>query len=232
MVPYFRKASICRDGSCPHDFQGSEDRWLVANERAYKTGVRFTEADLNRSAPGNSLSPIYEVRRAYEIMQIAARYRFVIDIHGTTASTGIFVIVTNPTPANIALAASIPIANVVIWAAKSSAHAGPLSQFVNCGVEIECGPKTSRRIREELRDVLWAISWGKNDALAPTQTKQTWYRVYGSIPRRKRCRTPKLKDFEQATVDYETFYPLLVGQYKTELCYKMELVNFNDILAY
>ncbi len=33
--------------------------WIIGNEQAYKLNQRFTEQDLNRSAPGDSKSDIY-----------------------------------------------------------------------------------------------------------------------------------------------------------------------------
>lgn len=118
-------------------FQGRFN-YIIGNERAYERNVRFTDTDLNRSAPGNATSLLYEVRRANEILKIAKNYRSVIDIHGTTANSGIFVIIANPTPVNIALASCLPIRNVVIWAVKSSESKGPITQFVSRGVAIEC----------------------------------------------------------------------------------------------
>lgn len=200
--------------------------WLIANERAQAHNTRFTDIDLNRSAPGDPISPLYEVRRAHEILEITKNYRYVIDIHGTTANSGIFVIIPNPTPINIALASCLPIIDVVIWAAKSSAQQGPITQFVNCGVEIECGPKHDPAVAERLETILPAIlTKGIVPDLAPMQR---WYRVYGYL----QSGPANLRDFQLATVDGETFFPLLVSQYRTELCYKMERLDLNALLAY
>ena len=211
--------------SLESEFLGSFD-WFIANERARARNVRFTEADLNRSAPGNPASPLYEMRRAYEILEIAKRYVCVIDIHGTTANSGIFVIVTNPSPRNIALAASLPIHNVVIWTAKETQRQGPITRFVPCGLEIECGPKSSPDLADHLRRILVEILW-RGFVLDPSRS-QTWFRVYGSLT----SGPSDLRDFELTEVDEEQFYPLLVSQYRAALCYKMEILDINKLCLF
>src|SRR5574344_1930263 len=65
----------------PKDKYGYD--WIIGNEKAYQKNVRYIDQDLNRSAPGDSSSPVYEVRRAAELVKIANSYDVVIDIHGT-----------------------------------------------------------------------------------------------------------------------------------------------------
>jgi succinylglutamate desuccinylase len=72
---------------------GDRFDWIVGNPRALDQRVRYTEVDMNRVAPGSPDDPRYEGRRAYELLQIASRYPYVIDIHGTTANCGVFSIV-------------------------------------------------------------------------------------------------------------------------------------------
>ncbi len=203
--------------------------WLIANERARERNVRFTEVDLNRSAPGDPMSPLYEVRRAYELMQIAKSYDFVIDIHGTTAISGIYAIICNPTPINIAFAACLPVTNVVIWTDKTVQQSGPLTQFVSSGLEIECGPKNAPEIASELKIVLTKIiKEGLNINYAKNQR---WYRVYGTLPKGF-SGAGDLRYFQETSVSGETFFPLLMGQYHNVLCYKMERVDFNKFCLF
>lgn len=207
----------------------SKFHWLIANEVALKREVRFVDTDLNRSAPGDSNSSKYEMRRASELIKIAKQYRFVIDLHGTAANSGIFVLVSNPTPCNIALAASLPIANVVIWVAKSSEKIGPLAQFIDCSVGIECGPKSSQSVAEELRKIIRKIL--ANGLNTNPSNAQNWFRVYGKIPKGE-ILAENLQDFKPAVLNGETFYPLLVGQYDDVVCYKMERINFWNLFVY
>jgi succinylglutamate desuccinylase len=198
----------------------TEDRddfdWVIGNPKAYMAESRFTQADLNRSAPGNIRSNIYEERRAAELIEMSKLYESVIDIHGTSKDTGLFIIVTNPSTKNLQLARKINVQRIVIWPAITPDLEGPVSEFFTCGVEIECGPKNSIGAQENLDQVL-------NDYLdqKPVEVTQEIYEVYGEL------RTdPKvtLKEFTKVTVDNETFYPLLIGNYSSAygvVCYKL-----------
>ena len=94
--------------------------WKISNPMALDKKKRFIEADLNRVAPGNKDSSKYEIRRAYELMQVFKKYDYIIDIHGTPAKTGIFTIVTNPKKENLILAALLPFQNIVSLESKGS----------------------------------------------------------------------------------------------------------------
>src|SRR6267154_533327 len=63
---------------------------VIGNPRAFRKRRRFIDVDLNRGAPGRINSSKYESRRASALLRLAKRYRFVIDIHSTTARSGIF----------------------------------------------------------------------------------------------------------------------------------------------
>ncbi len=210
--------------------------WLIANEKALARGVRFIDADLNRVAPGCATSDKYEVRRASELIEIAKKYPSVIDIHGTTANSGIFTIVTNPTPVNFALATSLPIERVVIWVAKSSEMQGPLTQFMNCAVEIECGPKNSKEVWIELEEILGRFLYFRSSAGGHwshlVYPEHEWFRVCGKLGKEISLQGKSLVDFQEVELHGESFYPLLVGQYADALCYKMQKINFWDMLSY
>ena len=64
---------------------------LVANPKAAEKNVRFTEVDLNRSYPGEKDSTVYEKRIAFENLEIAKKYEFVIDIHEATSGINDFI---------------------------------------------------------------------------------------------------------------------------------------------
>lgn len=211
-----------------------KESWMIANEKASSENVRFTKKDLNRSAPGNQNSSIYEEKRAEEIINISKNYECVIDIHGTTADSGVFTIVTNPKLENLMLALALPVENVVIWAAKSSTKEGPLTQFMECAVEIECGPKDSDKTKEDLYKVLKEImEKGVNFDLKKIKSKNL-FTVYGKLSKDelKENVGRKYKDFEVTIIDEEEFYPLLEGQYEDVVCYKMKKVSFWDLFVY
>ena len=204
--------------------------WIVGNERAFIRGTRYTEQDLNRSAPGDPVSDIYEARRAAEVLALAKTYDYTIDIHGTIEPTGIFIIITNPRPENWQLAASLPIDRIVYWPSITPELAGPLSEYVPCGLEIECGVKSDPAILDELVDILKqgipTLSKGLIDLPRATEVlkKREIYEVTGSLPADEND-DRILREFQPIVIGDKTVYPLLVGTYRESYgldCFIME----------
>jgi hypothetical protein len=206
--------------------------WVIGNERAIKEDRRFVDADLNRLAPGKRKSALYEQRRARELMDIARRYRYVVDVHGTPARTGLFTIVCNPIPENLLLAAAVPVEQVVIWSDSQCRENGPITQFVPCGVEIECGQKNSldaqRKLYSVLREfVLKGVSYNS----VQINIRQ-WFQVYGKLINKGGGNKSKLKEFTKTKINKEVFYPLLVGRYQGTPCYKMKKIDWWSLFAF
>ncbi len=201
--------------------------FIIGNPNALKENKRFIDVDLNRVAPGKEKSPLYEEKRAKEIIEKSENYSFIIDIHGTISSSGIFTIVTNPTPKNMFLAYSLPIKKIVIWGSKNNSRdTGPLSRFVNCGVGIECGPKNSINIQKKFEAILNTFLSQKNKI--PDNDKEL-YQVFGSVKKEELKNTKiKLKDFKKVSLNDQPFFPLLVNQYRSDgiVCYKLREVDF------
>lgn len=204
--------------------------WIIGNPRAVEKGVRFIEKDLNRSAPGDLKSSVYEERRAAEIVHMSARYDFVIDIHGTSTDCGMVKIIPYPSRRNVALAQTIPLPRNVIWYSDSSQVAGPLVQFTHCpGVEIECGPKADDRTARELQQLVESILKANANETFTTAApiEQSFYTVYGYV---KGDLDESLHDFELANRGGESFFPFLSrNQYIDKTCYKMRKVDPREI---
>jgi succinylglutamate desuccinylase len=201
--------------------------WVIANTKAFSKNKRFIDVDLNRVAPGNKNAREYERRRAYELLKIGRNYRYVIDIHGTGAPTGIFTIVTNPKKTNLILATRLPIKNVVLWVGNNDRQ-GPLTQFFKCAVEIECGPKNSKIIQKKLLGILRYIVEKINFSDINFCSSKNVFQVYDKISRGEisKKETNRLKEFQQITINRERFYPIFIDRYKDILCYKMKKINF------
>lgn len=201
--------------------------FIIGNPKALKENKRVVDIDLNRVAPGKEKSLLYEEKRAREIMKESKNYSFVIDIHGTVSPSGIFTIITNPTPQNLFLAYSLPIRKIVIWGSKDNGrNIGPISRFVDCGVGIECGPKDSISIQKKLKSILNNFVSKKN--MVPNDKKEL-YQVFGSVNENElKDRNKNLKDFQEASLNDQSFFPLLVNQYKDQgiVCYKLRKVDF------
>lgn len=194
--------------------------WIIGNPRAYEQNIRYTDTDLNRSAPGDTTSKNYEERRAAELVALSKKYEATIDIHGTSKDTGCFIIITNPSKENIELAKQLDVERVVYWPALSPELEGPVSEFFPCGLEIECGPKEDTSTQVELERILNRYLDGK-----PRKTEQRFYEVYGQLEGKS---TVQLQEFEEVTIENETFAPLLIGSYQDSYgvsCFKLRPWN-------
>jgi len=215
----------------PRDLYGYD--WIIGNDKALEKRVRFTDADLNRSAPGSSNSSVYEEKRAAELIELANRYKFVIDIHGTISNTGVFTIIPKPTLQNLLFAAILPIKRNVLWFSSRSLKNGPIVQFCRPpALEIECGPRMNPKrlfqLETILKDILVRLKNLEIETAIKEVKKKDFYKVYGSQNKWNK----RLEDFQLAKMGDEEFYPLLVDQYRDVAFYKMERVNFEKLFIY
>ncbi|MDD2785667.1 MAG: succinylglutamate desuccinylase/aspartoacylase family protein [Patescibacteria group bacterium] len=190
--------------------------WIIGNVPAYSANSRNFEGDLNRSAPGDIKSNEYAAKRAAEIIALSESYDHCIDIHGTHANTGIFIIITKPTLKNLELAMRLDIEKIVLWPSFSKELNGPLSEYMPCGIEIECGPKDDHKTQDELFWILESfLKKDINDDYGDKNEKlkdKKFFQVYDSqkIP-------SDISDLEEFTLSRrsdEEFYPLLIGRYQ------------------
>lgn len=208
--------------------------WIIGNPKAYARNVRFLEKDLNRSAPGNSKSIYYEIKRAKEIIELSREYECVIDIHGTVSDLGIASIVTNPTIQNLYFASMLPIKKRVVWYSKSSLLSGPITRFAKCpAIELECGPKDSKiiwkRLTKTIGRILEEMQGGKIQKRIPClKGSDEFYVVYGRLT----DTTTKLIDFKKTKDGKESFYPFLSNQYSEIASYKMQKISINNLFLY
>lgn len=204
--------------------------WVVGNPKAFERRTRGYEGDLNRSAPGDRSSSRYAKRRAAEIIRISKGYRYVIDLHGSSKNTGIFIIITNPTEENLRFASMFAIQRIVIWSSFSPELSGPLSEYFSCGLEIECGPKESGSVVNELESVLEEFLCRRKEydgerSLSSLLESKIIYEVYGSF--KESVPEETLQEFSPTSFRGEVFCPLLVGSYSRNgiTCYKMRRIK-------
>lgn len=108
-------------------------KFVLANERAFKLGYRFCDADLNRVMPGNMSSEKHEVRLAARLHRELADTT-VIDFHSTESRGCPYAIVTGNDAASRRLARSTGLDRVV----DMSHVGGGVTEHV-AGVAVECG---------------------------------------------------------------------------------------------
>ncbi|HBK35068.1 hypothetical protein A2239_03120 [Candidatus Uhrbacteria bacterium RIFOXYA2_FULL_40_9] len=211
----------------------SDFDWMIGNKPALNQKTREFEGNLNRSAPGNAKAKNYASRRASEILTKAQNYRYTIDLHGTAKQTGVFIIITNPTSKNFQLAALLKIKRIVVWPTFSPELEGSLSEYVPCGLEIECGPKDSKKIKKTLKKILVDFLSKKNEREKENYQsilkKREIFEVYGSLLKNS---DQVLKEFEKIAIDSEPFFPLLIGSYQESgiTCYKMRSISVDRFL--
>jgi len=202
---------------------------VIGNPKALRKGRRFVRYDLNRCAPGSRLSPYYEKRRARFLVNLSKKYDYTIDIHGSSCLVGIFTIITNPSPENLALADKLDLERIVIWPAFSPELKGALSEYFNCGVELECGPKEDEATKKELSRVLLKFLDSAADVNYQTAKPKKYYQVYGSLSASDEINYPRdWEEFCSLTWRGETFVPLLINSYKKRngiYCYKMKQIE-------
>lgn len=203
--------------------------WMIGNPRALYRNERYIDTDLNRSAPGDISSDKYETRRAAELLKESEKYKAVIDIHGTPASTGIFTIITNFNQNNLNLALSLPIKRIVIWESRDLFSFGPITSRTKASVEIECGPKNSKEIKKQLQMIIEKfVKTEVNIQMIDLVKDKEIYYVFdkliaeGSAP-------SVWREFLQTRYKQENFYPLLINRYKDLWCYKMRKLSWVEI---
>jgi predicted deacylase len=204
--------------------------WVVGNPRALEQGVRYTEKDLNRSAPGDRHSPYYEERRAAELVELSKEYDLMIDLHGSAANCGVVTLIPLPTRDNIQLARSVPLKRNVVWYSERSSESGPAVHHASCpALEIECGPKKIQATADELYAVLEkTVKANKAGTFfeQPTTIKQEFFEIYGVV---QGNHNSDISDSAEATINGETFMPFMSNQYQGTLCYKMRQVDPSTI---
>ena len=108
-------------------------KFVLANERAFKLGYRFCDADLNRVMPGDSSSEKHEVRLAASLRR-ELEGTTVIDFHSTESRGCPYAIVTGGDAASRRLTRSTGLDRVV----DMSHLGGGVTEPVE-GLAIECG---------------------------------------------------------------------------------------------
>lgn len=198
---------------------------LIANPKALEKKVRYIDTDLNRVYPGNLDSELYEEKRAAEIFEYAKNFKCTIDIHTTTADTGLFTLITKNTEKNSALAKKMLPENIVIWESTSGRKTGPITSTIDNSCELECSIVKKEYENQLKQTVLNLILDKKSD---PDEKKI--YRVTGSINKNEVIDTKDISDFKEYNYKGKTVFPLLVNVYNDKLCYIMELKeNLNSV---
>lgn len=213
--------------------------WMIGNVPAQKKNVRYTQTDLNRAAPGDINSPVYETRRAAELIECSKQYRYTIDLHGAKNDCGMFLIVTKISKENLRLASYFDIDRIVLWPSVTPEMQYPPSEFFPCGLEIECGNKYAKETEVSLRESITSFlsSYKEKEMLSDEEVlriladKQV-YKMYGSLSPSTGVTASSLSEFEEITCNDEVFTPVFINtyeEYSDVLCYKLATVSDTDL---
>lgn len=203
---------------------------IIGNPKALAKKIRYVDTNLNRSAPGNKNSKFYEEKRAFEIMNIAKKYEYVIDLHGADSNCGVVLIICNPILPNFILAGMLEIKKIVIWRTKEDLKKGPLTQFCRpAGLEIECGRKNDSRVQNRLKKILERFlktySLISIEEIMNNLRKKTFYVIYD----KQYKEDAGLQDFKKVRGEKETFYPFMSNVYSEIGCYKMRKIKLEEL---
>ncbi len=210
---------------------------VIGNPPALSKGTREFEADLNRSAPGDLDSSIYEKRRAAELIKKSENYRYTIDLHGSIKNTGIFIIITNPTLENFKLASMFKISRIVLWPSITKEQQGSLSEFFSCGIEIESGEKNNPRIKNKLELILtdFLKNYLEREKIGWRERlkQKKIYLMYEPLKKSECPISIELKEFVEVKIKNKTFTPIFIGSYDYEniLAYKLKKINLEQALS-
>jgi len=203
---------------------------LIANPKAAEMNTRFIDADLNRSYPGKKNSNIYEKRIAFENLELAKKYKFIIDIHEAISGINDFIIIPREKDVNLFPLNLVNLETVLFWPDPK----GPIGQILENSIELEFGTKGRNRNDIILNAEKIIEDFIKNiysETKKEEFTDKQFYFVYGKLMTDEFLdEEQKLVDFQKTNVKGEEFYPLLVGQYRNIgiKCYKMKLLERVD----
>lgn len=204
---------------------------VVVNKSACDQKIRCIKHDMNRTSPGDIYSEDYELKRWAEIIVLSKQYNLVIDVHGTNSDSGIFALVTKWSVQNIISALQytrdIP---VVLWQTMLNNWVWPITQFVDNGFELECGPQDDFDMAKQLWDTLnslfqlYSSSQWKID---PDTLDKFVHVVVWKVDGKHTFE----KDFVESELWWDLYYPILTNnQYGNTWGYICKKIAFKSLI--
>ncbi len=185
----------------------SGEKTLLANPVAFIKGVRFLDSDLNRSY-GETGTRGYEQKRAMQILEQAAKYDTVIDIHSSRAKVGKVAILASDDPAVLKKVVSLGFHKAVVM--PRSIVKTSLIGNVAHGISLEFGANIEQNelTAKELSSKIGAVTNNQS-----CRGKLDIYYVSGKLA--SKYRGTGLRNYRYSS--NIGGYPILVGEsrYKT-----------------
>jgi succinylglutamate desuccinylase len=150
---------------------------VVANEKALERGERYTEADLNRSFPGNGSSSVYEERLAASIMDELEGLT-VLDLHSTKSYSGVFAANSKLSNEEIEI---IKDSGAEIASFHAETEIGCIDEHLKC-VSVECGHQGSVEAEENAYRIMKNFLAANQVIDAEfTRSDPTMFQVYETV---------------------------------------------------
>ncbi|KKQ45895.1 MAG: Succinylglutamate desuccinylase/aspartoacylase [Candidatus Moranbacteria bacterium GW2011_GWC2_37_8] len=199
---------------------------IVANEKAIKYGKRFIDQDLNRSFPGKKMGN-YEEMLAYELLKIAKKADFVLDIHSTTTDVKDLAIITRKGKAVLNLAHTIDPKRIVLM--KKSIAKGSFTNHCKVAVSLEYGKDNDKSTFNNTFDSIVSLLEKEKminvEDKKEKQNKVDFYKITGVVRKsEKDVLKNNIKNFKlikkgeifatrnnEEIASKEDFYPVLFG---------------------
>ena len=164
---------------------------VVANPAAVEAGVRYLDADLNRSFPGDPASELHEERLAAELVAAVGDCT-TLALHSTRSYGGMFALVDTIGDLEREVCPRLPIDAVI---ETHGANEGRIFAAIPATIEVECGyqgsPEAAANAEQVIREFLAALA--VTDEPAPVRTPSLpVFQLGGPIPK-------------DAADDYEVF---------------------------
>ncbi|OUR96823.1 hypothetical protein A9Q84_10820 [Halobacteriovorax marinus] len=136
-----------------HSFRNSFKTFL-GNPKAYELGKRYVNSDLNRAFGNDESSLGNEKSRASELQSdIVGKYDFLLDLHTTTSSMGLTVILTHLDEISLKSACylkkMIPDLKIIV-SVRAGKECPYTISMVSSGLTVEVGPVANNVIKAEL----------------------------------------------------------------------------------
>ena len=208
---------------------GDKFDFIVANPFALNKNARALEKDMNRIYPGNAKSSREEERLAAKNLEVAKRYKYIIDIHEASEGINDFIIVPRKKIGDLYPISMVDLSTLLLWPDPK----GPISSILPNAFELEFGMKGKDRkkiIKKATQIVAGFLQSIEQQKVTNIKQKRIFY-VYGKLLMQELPSSNEfienLKDFKKTSLFKEQFYPLLVGQYAKDniICYKMRKIK-------
>ncbi|MFB6115671.1 MAG: succinylglutamate desuccinylase/aspartoacylase family protein [Candidatus Nanohalobium sp.] len=208
-------------------------KFIIANEKALEENVRYLEADLNSSFPGNQDSDKYEERLAAKIRE-EVRGKTVLDLHTTQSSREPFATIKDTENETVELLKDAGVEKGICFPSDS----GVLIEEASNGIIVETGIQGTEKAEKDAYEVLKNFLASRKIIEGEySRSEPELYRYIETVGGDWKFEAENFKEVEKGDVyasrdgeklvAEENFYPALMSTdgYEGKLGYKTEKIE-------